>query len=92
MGVKEILESGASKFDRTEQFEKMGIELINNTPQEILDVVDEMEKRLNGTWQGNDEDDELQRRFWIHFVSSDFYGSIRSRIGSKFLRENKNLL
>ena len=92
MKVREMLESGAGRFDSYKQYEKNGIELISNTPQEIRDVVDEMEKRLNGTWQDNEDDDELQRRFWTYFKSSDLHGVIRSRIGAKFLRENKDLL
>ena len=68
------------------------IELINNTQQQIVDVVEEMEKRLDGTWKNNEEDDELQKRFWSHFESSNKHGIIRSKIGAKFLRENKDLL
>ena len=92
MKVREMLESGAGRFDSYKQYEKNGIELISNTPQEIRDVVDEMEKRLNGTWQDNEDDDELQRRFWTYFKSSDRHGIVRSRIGAKFLRTNKDLL
>ena len=92
MTIKEMLQSGAGKFNSTKDYEKYGIELIQNTPQQIFDIVDEMEKRLNGTWQDNEEDDELQRRFWSYFKSSDVHGIIRSRIGAKFLRENKDLL
>ena len=92
MKVREMLESGAGRFDSYKQYEKNGIELISNTSEEIRDVVDEMEKRLNGTWQDNEDDDELQRRFWNNFKSSNLYGVIRSRIGAKFLRTNRNLL
>jgi len=92
MAVQEIIESGAGRLQRTEDIEKMGIETIRNTPEEICDVVDEMEKRLDGSWQDNAEDDELQRRFWLCFESSDLHGVFRSRIGAKFLRDNIDLL
>ena len=92
MTVREIIESGAGRLKRTKEIENMGIEKIVNTPEEICDVVDEMEKRLAGSWQDNVEDDELQKRFWSYFKSSDLRGVIRGRIGSKFLRDNRELL
>ncbi len=92
MAVQEIIESGAGRIEHTDKIENLGIETIQNTPEEVCDVVDEMEKRLDGSWQDNAEDDELQRRFWSHFESSEFHGVFRSRIGAKFLRDNKDLL
>ena len=92
MKIKEMINSGAGKFTAYKQHEEKGIELINNTQQQIVDVVEEMEKRLDGTWKNNEEDDELQKRFWSHFESSNKHGIIRSKIGAKFLRENKDLL
>ena len=38
MKIKEIISSGAGRFDQNNQYEKKGIELINNTPEEILQI------------------------------------------------------
>ena len=92
MTVQEIIKSGVGRLERADKIENMGIETMQNTPEEICDVVDEMEKRLDGSWQDNADDDELQRRFWSYFETSDLHGVIRSRIGAKFLRENEDLL
>ena len=92
MKIKEVMESGLGKSCFTEEFEKRGIEVINNTPEEILEVVEEMEERLDGIWQDNEGDSELQRQFWSHYEKSDLHGVINSRIGTKFLRQNKDLL
>lgn len=92
MLVSEMFKSGAGRFHRTEEYENMGLELIENTPEEILDVVDEMDQRLKGTWQTTEEDEELQKNFWSHFATSDLHGVIRSRIGAKFLRQSRELL
>ena len=92
MSVEEMIESGAGRFHRTAEYENMGIELIENTPEEILDVVDEMDMRLEGRWQTTEEDEELQARFWSYFKSSDLHGVIRARIGTKFLRQHQELL
>lgn len=92
MTVSEIINSGAGRFNYTEEYEKMGIELVENTSEEILDVVDELDQRLKGIWQTNEEDEGLQKNFWSNFQSSKLHGVIRSRIGTKFLRQNKELL
>ncbi len=92
MTFKEIYESGAGRFLRTDQYVKMGIELIENTPDEILDVSMEMHRRLNGTWEITEEDESLQKCFWNQFPKSELHGELRSRIGTEFLRQNKRLL
>ena len=92
MSIREIFETGAGRFHETKDYERNGIEIIKNTPEEIKDTVDEMEKRLNGTWKENEEDKDLQKSFWSHFKSSGLHGVIRARIGAKFLRESKDLL
>jgi putative glycosyltransferase (TIGR04372 family) len=92
MTVKEILESGAGRFLHAEDYENMGIKLVENTPEEILDVCIEMDERLKGIWQTNEEDEELQRHFWSFFKLSDLHCVIRSRVGTKFIRQNRELL
>jgi putative glycosyltransferase (TIGR04372 family) len=92
MTFEEIFKSGAGRFLRSEQFEKMDIELIDNTPEEIAALGIEMDERLKGTWKTTDEDEELQRRFWAIFPKSELHGEFRSRIGADFLRRNQDLL
>ena len=90
---EEILESGAGRLHFSEQVANMGIELIENTPEEILDVCIEMDERLKGNWQTTDEDEDLQKAFWSIWKPSDINKSFRGRrIGTKFLRENRDLL
>jgi hypothetical protein len=57
-----------------------------------MDVAVEMDERLKGTWQTNEEDEELQRLFWAIFPKSELHGEILSRIGAGFLRQNRELL
>ena len=92
MTFREIFDCGASRFLQSEQYEKMGIELIENSPEEILDVSMEMHQRLNGTWQTTEEDEALQKRFWDMFPKSELHGEFRARIGAEFLRQNNALL
>ena len=90
MSVREILQTG--RLMETEEFNKRGINLIENTPEEIRDVVTEMEARLKGTWQETAEDEELQKRFWALFTPNELNRIFRSRVGTKFLNENMYLL
>lgn len=92
MSFKEIFATGAGRFLGTEQYEQLGIELIENTPDEILNVSMEMHKKLNGTWDATEEDKVLQKRFWELFPKSELHGDIHARIGAGWLRQNRELL
>jgi putative glycosyltransferase (TIGR04372 family) len=89
---REILDSGVGRFIENEQYEKYGIEVIENTPEEITALAIEMDERLKGTWQTTEEDEKLQRRFWALFKPSELNQVFRSRIGAEFLRQNQELL
>lgn len=89
---REILESGMDSWGRAEDFLKVGIELIENTPEEILGLAKEMNERIDGLWITTDEDEELQQRYKNFFPPSHYAYGFPSRIGAEFLRQNKNLL
>ncbi len=89
---REIFRMGADRWTRTEQFKKAEIELVENTPEEILGVVEEMNDRLDGVWVPEDEDEHLQAQFRRLFPLDNPAVGFPSRIGAKFLRENRELL
>lgn len=99
--MREIFNHGVGFYTHTADYTSKGVELIENTPEEIRDVVIEMAERLNGTWQPHEDDESLQRRFWEIFftnaVETDqgrrpLHGEIRSRFGAHFLRNNRDWL
>jgi putative glycosyltransferase (TIGR04372 family) len=92
MTFQEIIESGAGLFRYSEQYEQFGIELIENTQEEIAALAIEMDNRIKETWQTTEEDEELQRRFWSLFKPSELHGEIKSRIGADFLRQHRDWL
>lgn len=92
LGFREIMESGYGRLTLSQEYTQHGIELIENTPDEIAAVTKEMEERLNRTWQTSEDDEEMQQRFWSLFDGSSLHGKISSRIGADFLRENLVLL
>ena len=98
--LKEIFTQGVGFSLRTADFHSRGIQLVENTPEEIRDVAVEMAERLNGTWQVQHEDEFLQRRFWEIFpvdavdidAGKPLHGAIHARFGAAFLRNNKSWL
>ncbi len=89
---KEIMDSEIGRFILKEDYESAGFDIINNTPEEIKAVIEEMDERLKGTWQTTDQDEYLQEKFWSLFKKNSFRTKIISRIGAEFLNSNKTLL
>jgi putative glycosyltransferase (TIGR04372 family) len=102
MTFKEVFESGVANFGATNQYENYGIEIKENTTEEITAAAIEMDERLKGTWKTTEEDEELQQRFRnIIFKSKLPDGTpmkdilplgLKCKIGAEFLRQNKELL
>lgn len=89
---REILKSEIGRFIRSENYQRKGIEVIQNTPEEIWDAAEEMAARLEGRWEESEEDKELQAKFQSLYEGDELHNKIKLRMGSKFLRQNKGLL
>jgi len=92
MTFPEIINEGKRWLYETEEYERLGIQVIDNTPDEILNVTKEMELRISGDWHPTNEDIELQKAFQSLLEPSDLAQDIVTTIGSDFLRNNQNLL
>jgi len=96
--LSQIVSGGSAFYLHTKNYEDSGIKLIENTPEEILDVVIEMLERLNGTWIPHIDDDTLQKKFWDIFPSEavhyeyPLHGKILGRYGAQLLRNNQKWL
>jgi putative glycosyltransferase (TIGR04372 family) len=97
--LSEIFSQGVGFCTRTSDYESADVDLYENTPEEIRDVVIEMAERLNGTWQAYPKDESLQQRFWEIFPADVLdakghlrHGEIRARFGAAFLRNNPEWL
>ena len=96
--LSEIL-LNASDFFKKEDFDKKGIDLVENTPEEISDVAMEMADRIEGVWLTNKQDEILQDKFWNlflnlsnkklgHKIVNKLHGKIKAKFGANFLRNN----
>jgi len=92
MTFTEIFNTGAGRFLQSQDYERLGIECIENTTEEITAVALEMDERLKGLWKSTEEDEALQKRFQSIFPISELHGKTRSRIGADFLIQNRKLL
>ena len=97
--LPEIVISEIASCHTTKKFEDLGVELIENSPEEIKDIVVEIVERLEGKWKSTELDDKLQNKFWNIFYSSNYInrykteqGKLKARFGTKFLRENPDWL
>jgi putative glycosyltransferase (TIGR04372 family) len=92
MTFREVFDSGVAEFQTTAQYQQLGIEVVENTAEEITALAVEMDERLKGAWQTTEEDEALQARFWALFKVKQWHGPVVSRIGAEFLRHNQALL
>lgn len=89
---REIFESKLYRTHHSQKYANLGIEIVENSPEEISEAAIEMERRLSGKWKTSEEELELQRRF-RYTQENCVHGNVMPlRIGYEFLKENLNLL
>ena len=97
LSITEIFSSNVGIADSI-KFKDNNIELQENTPEEIRDLVIEMDDRLNEKWHETDEDILLQKFFWASFKKNinnfhqEYSLEIKAKFSAKFLRNNKNFI
>lgn len=89
---REIVRMGADGYLFTEEYHKAGIELVENTPEEILGMVKEINARIDGTWVSTPEDEELHEKFWSIFPPGHPSSNCPVRVPIDFLRLNRSLI
>lgn len=88
----EIIKRGADRWFDATQFREAGIEVLENSADEVLQLALEMNARIDKTWVPSAEDDELQARYKALFDTSHPIHGFPSRVGAHFLRTNRQLL
>ena len=96
--IKEMMQIEKKAGYDGHQYTELGIEIVENSAEEILDLVMEMNARIDGEWVETQEDIELQDKFqeiyreWCmqqHYKES---ATLHVKIGAMFLRKNSFLL
>jgi putative glycosyltransferase (TIGR04372 family) len=95
LAMKEIFSRNVGFCTSSYEFNDKGVKLVDNTPEEIRDLVVEMADRLEGVFQSKPEDKYLQSTFRRIFPKNAkdakgirLHGKIYSHYGSIFLRNN----
>lgn len=79
-------------------YAKLGIEVVENSQEEILDLVMEMNARIDGEWVETLEDIELQKKYqsifkeWCKQPFIKENAVLYGKVGAMFLRKNSFLL
>jgi len=78
-------------------YDRLGLKVIENTPEEIRDIVMEMLTRVSGAIQYSQEDGSLQEQFRsLSARCGPLYGDddivVNARMGRDFLRKYAGLL
>ncbi len=97
LSFSELISPPIGMFALQFYYEKSGLEVIENTPEEIRDVVQEMLARFDKSLTYTEEDENLQGRFKDMIKTcSESYGDekvlVNARIGRDFLRKHIALL
>lgn len=94
LSLNDLFKYDLFKAGRTEIFKKAGIDLIENTNEEIYDISKELLSNLNNK-DKNINDYEQQKKFWdIYYSNTNFkrYEDIPVKICSEFLSKNPYIL
>ena len=95
LSMREIFEIDLADASETFLFEKNGLEVVNNTAEEIREFAIEIDERLRGQWHPTRDDRILQEAFWENFLKyspNKRAEKISGRIGAAFLRKHADLL
>ena len=93
--LRELAGYDISNLTRTERLAAAGLRVVDNTSQEIRQLLLEMNARIDGMWVSDPVDEELQRTFWSRFVEAigpegrAIHGEIRARFGADYLRAHR---
>ena len=95
LGIREVFDGKLLFASEARLYEEAGVDVEDNTPEEICDLAIELDEKLRGTWRPQAQDEQLQRQFWDifrHHCPPEHVGSVQPRIGAAFLRQHGYLL
>lgn len=91
LSFKEGMSPNLAQCNTQQDFEKLEIKIIDNSPEDIKDLVLEMLNRLDGIQAYTESDIQLKNQFDKLFSAQSHYG-MNGHIGLEFIRRYQNLL
>lgn len=88
----EIMRSKAGGYFFTHQYQRAGLRVEENTPEDILDLVSEMLDRLDGRFTETPTDSKLHTAYLSLFKPGHYAYDAISRVCLGFLRRHRDLL
>ncbi len=88
----DIFSSPIANFRHSHLFEEAGVDVVENTSDEILAVVEEGLLRIDEKWSCSLLDEERQLAFKKLFTPAHYGYKNASRIGAKFLEKHESML
>jgi len=73
-------------------YDELGYEYEDNTPEEILEATKEMMSRLNGTFELPEEDEKLLQRYFALFKPNNLAYNVKTPICVQFLKKNTDVI
>lgn len=101
MSIREMLglrAGGDKSGNRAEFYLENGIEIVENTPEDIYDLVKEMNERLDGTWEETEESvrmqEQVQKLLYDDIIDTgkEYNACMHCKISITFLKHNLFLL
>jgi putative glycosyltransferase (TIGR04372 family) len=89
--LRHLIGRDVARLTRSELIEEAGLKLAANSPEEITQLMTEMNDRIDGTWVSHQDSEKMQEDFWkmfarvIGFEGLRIHGEFRSRFGETFL-------
>ena len=97
ISLSKVFESQLDNIFILDDFKKKGIQLVNNSPDDIADLFSEINQSDKSKEEHiqNTEDKYLEKKFWEIFESCskiDNFPKIKPKIGKKFLKNHSYIL
>ncbi len=73
-------------------YNELGYEYEDNTPDEILEATKEMLSRLSGTFELSKEDEKLLQEYFNIFKPNNLAYNVKTPIGMQFLKNNPKIV
>ena len=89
---REVFDSDIANFRFTELYQQHGIRVVENAPEDVLDLALEMLDRIEARFAYSPKDEALQLRFKSLMREGHYSFGGSTRVGRNFLRKYEHLL